>query len=39
VLIRPLLVAGMLLRAAISVLRVRPAEARAYLRVIPIAFR
>lgn len=38
-LIRPLLAAGMLLRAAISVLRVRPAEARAYLRVIPIAFR
>ncbi|BCS33001.1 hypothetical protein TBR22_A22260 [Luteitalea sp. TBR-22] len=38
-LIRPLLVVGMLLRAVISVLRARPADARAYLRVIPLAFK
>lgn len=37
-LIRPLIVAGMLLRAALSLLRRRPADARAYLKVIPLAF-
>jgi GT2 family glycosyltransferase len=38
-LIRPLLAVGMIVRIAISLLRGRPAEARAYLDVLPIAFR
>ncbi len=37
VLLPPLIAAGMALRAAASLLRGRPADARAYLRVIPIA--
>lgn len=39
VLLPPLLIAGMLLRAGISVMRGRAREAGAYLRVIPLAWR
>ena len=38
VLLRPLIVAGMTLRAAISLVRRRPGDARAYMRVIGVAF-